>query len=158
MALHQAFRGGEDIVRVDDNASAADPGHAMRIGSPLSKWGNRRPGAGEGLPLCLGSFATLKELPLVSADGTGYRSTTDVYRDLKVIAKDGARLMINVGDCLHGHELERCDVEGCFGIRGVSFYGCCNQMNAVLDLYREGVAPGGRGPQMVVILGFVDAG
>ena len=64
MALRRAFRGGEDVVGVDDDAAAADPGHATRIGSPLRKGGNRRPGAGEGLPLCLGSLvATLMGLP-----------------------------------------------------------------------------------------------
>ena len=63
-----------------------------------------------------------------------------------------------MGGCLHGHELERCDAEGCFGIRGDAVYGCRDQMNFVLYLYREGVASGGPGPQMVTILGFVDAG
>ena len=57
--------GREDIVGVDDNAAAADPGHATRIGSPLRKRGNRRRGVGEGLPLCLGSLvATPLGLPL----------------------------------------------------------------------------------------------
>ena len=79
-------------------------------------------------------------------------------RGLKAVAEDDVRLGINVGGCLHGHKLERCDAEGCFGLRGDAFYGCWDQMNAVLDLYREGVAPGGPGPQMAVILGFVDAG
>ena len=79
-------------------------------------------------------------------------------RNLKAVAKDDARTGIDVGGCLHGHKLERCDVDGCFGLRGVAFSGCHDEMNAVLDLYRDGVAPGGRGPQMAVILGFVDAG
>ena len=79
-------------------------------------------------------------------------------RNLKAVAEDDARLGIDVGGCLHGHELERCNAEGCFGLRGDAFYGRRDQMNAVLDLYREGVAPGGPGPQMAVILGFVDAG
>ena len=79
-------------------------------------------------------------------------------RNLKAIAEDGARLGINVGGCLHGHELERCDAKGCFRLRGDAFYGCRDQTNAVLDLYSEGVALGGWGPQMAMILGFVDAG
>ena len=55
---------GKDAVGVDEDAAAADPGHATRIGSPLRKWGNRRPGAEEGLPLCLGSLvATLMGPP-----------------------------------------------------------------------------------------------
>ena len=152
------FRWGEDAVGVDEDAAAADPGQATRISGPLRKGRNLWTGAGEGLPLCLGSFATLKELPLVSADGTEYPSTTDVYRDRKAIAEDGARRGIDVGGCLHGHDLERCDVDGCFGLRGDAFYGRQDQMNVVLDLYREGVAPGNPGPQMAVILGFVDAG
>ena len=88
----------------------------------------------------------------------GYRSATDVHQDLKGIAEDNTRLEINAGGCLHQHELERCDAEGRFGIRGDVFYGRRDQMNAVLDLYREGVAPGGRVPHIEVILGFVDAG
>ena len=60
--------------------------------------------------------------------------------------------------CLHGHELEMCDAEGCFRLVGDAFYGRQDQMNAVLDLYREGMAPGGPGPQMDVILRCVDAG
>ena len=52
--------------------------------------------------------ATLLELPLASADGMRYWSATYVHWDLKAIAKDGARLGIDVGGCLHGHELERC--------------------------------------------------
>ena len=85
--------GGEHAVGVDDDAAAADPGHATRIGSPLRKRGNRRPGAGEGLPLCLGLLvATLLELPLASAEGMGYWSATDVHWDLKAIAERGARL------------------------------------------------------------------
>ena len=79
-------------------------------------------------------------------------------RNLKAVAEDDARLGIDVGGCLHGNELGRCDGEGCFGLRGDAFYGRWDQMNAVLDLYREGVAPVGPGPQMAVILGFVDAG
>ena len=78
--------------------------------------------------------------------------------DLKVIDEDGARLGIDVGACLHGHGLERCDAEGCFKLRGGAIYGRWDQMNAVLDLCREGVTPGGQGPQMAVILGYVDAG
>ena len=55
---------GEDAVGVDDDAAAAEPGHAARISSLLRKRGNRRLGAGEGLPLCLGSLvATLLGLP-----------------------------------------------------------------------------------------------
>ena len=73
-----------------------------------------------------------------------------MHRDLNVIAKDGARLGINAGGCLHEHELERCNAEGHFGIRSDIFYGRRDQMNAVLDLYREGVAPCGQGPQIVV--------
>ena len=77
-------------------------------------------------------------------------------RNLQAIANDGARL--GIGGCVHGHGMESCDAEGCLGIRGDAFYGRQDQMNAVLDLYREGVAPDGPGPQMAVILGFVDAG
>ena len=56
---------GEDVVGVDEDAAAADPSHATRISSPLPKGGNCRPGAGEGLPTCLGLVvATMKELPL----------------------------------------------------------------------------------------------
>ena len=76
-------------------------------------------------------------------------------RNLKAVAEDDARLGIDVGGCLHGHELERCDAEGCFGFRGDAVYGCRDQMNAVLDLHREGVASSGPGPQMAVILGGV---
>ena len=79
-------------------------------------------------------------------------------RNLKAIAEDDARLGIDVGGYLHGHELERCDAEGCLGLRRDAFYGRRGHMKAVLDLYREGVAPGGPGPQMAVILGFIDAG
>ena len=79
-------------------------------------------------------------------------------RNLKVVADDDARLGINVGGCLYGHEPKRCDAEVWLGLRGDAFYGRRDQMNAVLDLYREGVAPGGPGPQMDVILGFIDRG
>ena len=67
-------------------------------------------------------------------------------RNLMAVAEDDARLGIGVGGCLHGHNLERCDAEGCFGLRGDAFYKRRDQMNAVLDLYMEGVAPGGREP------------
>ena len=42
-------------------------------------------------------------------------------RNLEAVAEDYARLGIDVGGCLHGHEQERCDVEGCFGLRGDAF-------------------------------------
>ena len=43
-------------------------------------------------------------------------------RNLKAIAEDGARLGIDVSNCLHGHELERYDTKGCFRLRGDTFY------------------------------------
>ena len=147
--------GGEDAVGIDDNATTVDPGHATRIGSPLHTQGNPRPGAGEELALYLGLLvATLLELPLAFADGLGYRSATDVHRDLKAITKDGARLRIDAGGCLHGHTLERCNTEGRFGLRSDAFCGRRDQVDAVLDLYRDGVVPGGRGPHMAVISGY----
>ena len=73
------FCGGEDTVRVDDDSAAADHGHAMIVSTLLRKRENRRRGAGEGPPLCLGLLVpTLLDLPLVSADGMGYCSATDV--------------------------------------------------------------------------------
>ena len=114
---------GEDTAGVDDNAAAADHGHATRISSPLRKRGNRQPGAGEGLPLCMGSLvATLLELLCTSADRMGYWSAIDVHQYLKESVEDGARLRIDAGSCLHVHELERCDADGCFGIRDDAFY------------------------------------
>ena len=74
--------------------------------------------------------------------GWGAEATRMYTWDLKVIDEDGARLGIDVGGCLHGHELERCDAEGGFGIRVNSFYGHRDQMNFVLDLYRDEVPPG----------------
>ena len=57
-----------------------DTSHATRISSPLCKGGNRRPGAREGLPLCMGTaVAMLLGLPLVAAERIGYRSTTDAH-------------------------------------------------------------------------------
>ena len=44
-------------------------------------------------------------------------------RNLKAVDEDYARLGINMVGCLHGHELERCNAEGCFGLRGDAFYG-----------------------------------
>ena len=73
--------------------------------------------------MCLGSLvATLLELPLAFADRMGYWNATDVHRDLKAIAEDGARLEIDVGGYLQGYELERYDTEGRFGLRGDAFY------------------------------------
>ena len=89
----RVFLSGVDAVGFDDNAAAADHGHATRISSPLCKQGNLRPDVGEGLSLYLGSLvATLLELPLASAEGMGYWSATDVHWDLKAIAEGGARL------------------------------------------------------------------
>ena len=109
---------GEDTVGVDDDAAAADPGHATKISSPLLKGGNGRPGAGEGLPPCLRSLVAMLKKLLVSVDRMGYWSTTYGHRDLTAVAEDGVRLGIDVGGCLHGYEMERRDVEGCLGIRG----------------------------------------
>ena len=62
-----------------------------------------------------------------------------------MIAKDGTSLGTNMAGCLHRHKLERCDVDGSFGLKSVALYRCHDQINAVLDLCMEGVAPGGWG-------------
>ena len=77
---------------------------------------------------------------------------------VKAIAEEGARLGIDVGNCPNWHELKRFDAEGYFGIRSESFYGRWDQMNAVQNLCREGVTPGGRGMQMAAILGYAGVG
>ena len=59
----------EDAVGVDENVADADPGHATRTSSPLRKRGNRRLGAGESLPLCLGSLVA----PLLGLSPEGGR-------------------------------------------------------------------------------------
>ena len=103
--------------------------------------------------------ARLLELTLVSAYGMGYRSATDMHPDIKVITKDGAsRLGIDLGGCLHMHELERCNAKGRFAIKGNAFYGRRDQIDAVLDLYREGIVPGGWGPQRGAILAYAGMG
>ena len=64
---------------------------------------------------------------------------------------------IDVGGCLHGHDMERCKAEGCSRPRGDEFCVSRYQMNIGMDLYMEGVARGGQGQQMVVILGYAGA-